>query len=81
MFLKQLTIDRLSSCGTVAGRDDHLAVGRGDTARRVQTGHAGPLTVINYYLPLLIDFCPELAGQFVMKNIPASGEQAIDQKF
>ena len=56
-FLKQIAIDRLRGGRALSRRDNHLAIGRRHTARRVQSRHARAHTSIHHDLPLFVEPC------------------------
>lgn len=76
--LEQISIDRLTGDGAPPGRNDHLAVRRCDTSRRIQPRQGGLHKLLDDDLSFLLQFRPRACRRLVMVHIASCRKGPID---
>src|SRR2546421_341651 len=77
-ILKKIAIDRLRGGCALTGRDDHLAVGRRYATGRVKTRNTAPHALVDFDLPVGIEFRAEFLRELVVEDIAAGRENVIN---
>src|SRR4051812_30482852 len=78
-LFKEIPVDGLRGGRALASDDDHLAVGRGHTASRIEPRHTGTTTLIDRDLPLSVQLGPEPPRNDIVMDVASRGEDGIDR--
>ena len=73
-LVEQIPIDRLARNGSLSGGDDHLAVRRRHTSRRIESRHGRLQTMVDDDLTVLIQFRAGAFRQIIVMDIASCRE-------
>ena len=79
-FEKKVPVYCLSSSGALPCRDDHLAIGRGDTACGIDAFNIRLETGIYFDLPFSIHLGAERLRDFIQVDVAASRKESLDRE-